>query len=60
MKLAINGGEYEFKHSKVAVFILEKEFGYEGQAWEMVKASSDLDTLCTFLIDDGVDAVLID
>ncbi|KAA0780039.1 MULTISPECIES: hypothetical protein [Bacillus cereus group] len=54
--LVVNGGEYEFTRFERAVRTLEKEYGYEGEAWEMVVASGDLEILCGFLNNDGLDA----
>ncbi|KXI67255.1 hypothetical protein [Bacillus pacificus] len=54
--LVVNGGEYEFTRFESAVRTLEREYGYEGEAWEMVVASGDLEILCGFLNNDGLDA----
>ncbi|EMT54770.1 hypothetical protein I532_04160 [Brevibacillus borstelensis AK1] len=55
MKLVVNCGEYEFTRFDRAITTLAEEFGYEGEAWEMVVASGDLEILSDFLRDDGVD-----
>lgn len=55
-KLVINGGEYEFINFDNAVSELQEKYGYEGLAWDMVVASGDLEILCEFLNDDGIDA----
>ncbi|QWG81711.1 hypothetical protein EXW27_30130 (plasmid) [Bacillus mycoides] len=54
--LFVNYGEFNFTDFNRAVNALSEEYGYGGEAWEMVVASGDLDILCDFLIDDGLDA----
>lgn len=46
--LVVNCGEYEFTRFESAVRTLEQEYGYEGEAWEMVVASGDLEILSDF------------
>lgn len=58
MRLVINYGEYELTNFNKAVVTLQEVFGYEGQAWNSVTASGDLELLCEFLQEDGVDAEL--
>ncbi|MGA4519288.1 hypothetical protein ACPA0F_18680 [Solibacillus silvestris] len=58
MRLVVNDGEYEFTNFTIAVIALEVEYGYEGPAWDMVVASDDIEVLCDFLNDDGVEAEL--
>ncbi|AZF89259.1 hypothetical protein Goe5_c01530 [Bacillus phage vB_BthM-Goe5] len=53
MVLVINFGEYEFTIFMDAVHTLEMEYGYEGEAWEMVVASEDLEILGDFLDMEG-------
>ncbi|HDR5136109.1 TPA: hypothetical protein QCS04_002441, partial [Bacillus anthracis] len=48
--------EYEFTRFESAVRTLEQEYGYEGEAWEMVVASGDLEILSDFLNSDGLNA----
>jgi hypothetical protein len=55
-KLTVNCGEYEFTNFDKAVAILAEEYGYQGEAWDMVVASDDLEILAEFLNDDGLDA----
>lgn len=57
--LVVNHGEFEFTKFERAISELQEEYGYEGLAWEMVVASGDLEILCDFLNDDGLDAELI-
>lgn len=52
--LVVNGGEYEFTNFDEAIKVLSEDYGYEGLAWEMVKASNDFEVLEDFLADDGV------
>ncbi|MGE6682802.1 hypothetical protein ACQKFI_28970 [Bacillus thuringiensis] len=52
--LVINCGELRFTDFNHAVNILSEEYGYEGEAWEMVVASGDLGILCEFLSEDGI------
>ncbi|PFC43009.1 hypothetical protein CN300_19745 [Bacillus thuringiensis] len=54
--LVVNCGEYEFTRFESAVRTLEQEYGYEGEAWEMVVASCDLEILSDFLNADGLNA----
>ncbi|MDA2480729.1 hypothetical protein ACS2TZ_21815 [Bacillus cereus group sp. Bce025] len=54
--LVINYGELRFADFKHAVNILSEEYGFEGEAWEMVVASEDLEILCEFLSEDGINA----
>ncbi|MDA1867350.1 hypothetical protein ACRS42_10305 [Bacillus thuringiensis] len=54
--LVINYGELRFTDFNHAVNILSEEYGYEGEAWEMVVASGDLEILCEFLSEDGISA----
>lgn len=54
--LVINNGQFKFTEFKVAVNTLEKEFGFEGEAWEKVSASNDMFALLRFLINDGIKA----
>lgn len=58
-QIVVNNGEFEFTNFNKAVVTLEAEYGYEGLAWDMVVASGDLDILCDFLTDDGIDAELV-
>ncbi|OZS79467.1 hypothetical protein CF394_00755 [Tetzosporium hominis] len=58
-KLVVNHGEFEFTNFNKAVVTLEEEYGYEGLAWDMVVASGDLDILCDFLSDDGIESELV-
>lgn len=57
--LVINLGEYEFTNFNRAVKELKEEFGYEGFVWDMVVASDDFEILCEFLLENGIDAELI-
>lgn len=57
--LVVNFGEYDFTNFDRAVKTLEEEFGYQGPAWDMVIASQDLEILCDFLLDGGIDAELV-
>lgn len=52
----INYGEYEYTNFNKAIKVLEEEYGYEGLAWEMVKASNDMEILAEFLEQDGISA----
>ena len=52
--LVVNGGEYEFTNFDKAIKVLSEDYGYEGLAWEMVKASNDFEVLEDFLSEDGV------
>lgn len=54
--LVVNYGEFNFTDFNRAVNALSEEYGYGGEAWEMVVVSGDLDILCDFLIGDGLDA----
>lgn len=54
--LVVNYGEFSFTDFNRAVNAFAEEYGFEGEAWEMVVASDDLGILCDFLIDDGLDA----
>lgn len=54
--LAVNCGEYNFTDFNRAVNILSEEYGFEGEAWEMVVASGDLEILSDFLNADGLNA----
>ncbi|RFB28229.1 hypothetical protein DZB91_24320 [Brevibacillus sp. VP] len=56
MNLIINCGEFEFTRFDRAVTTLSDEYGYEGEAWEMVVASGDFEILCNFLLCNGIDA----
>lgn len=58
--LVVNHGEFEFTEFNRAISELQEEYGYEGWVWEMVVASDDLEILCYFLNDDGLDAELIE
>ena len=54
--LIVGYGEYEFTNFDKAVKTLADEYGYEGEAWDMIVASGDLEILYEFLLADGVDA----
>ncbi|TBX83997.1 hypothetical protein E0M29_28290 [Bacillus cereus] len=54
--LVINYGELSFTNFEHAVNVLSEEYGFEGEAWEMVVASGDLEILCEFLSEDGISA----
>ncbi|MED2789682.1 hypothetical protein P4261_29040 [Bacillus thuringiensis] len=54
--VVVNCGEYEFTRFEGAVRTLEHEYGYEGEAWEMVVTSGDLEIVCDFLNGDGLHA----
>lgn len=45
----------DFDH---AIEVCEAAFGYEGEAWELVKSSKDIDELDDFLEEDGVESVI--
>lgn len=60
MKLIVNCGEFEFTRFDRAVAALAEEYGYEGEAWDMVVASGDMEVLREFLFDDGLDAELLE
>lgn len=42
----------DFNH---AIKVCEVAFGYEGEAWEMIKQTRDMSELANFLEEDGVD-----
>ncbi|MCU4771683.1 hypothetical protein [Bacillus cereus] len=54
--LVVNCGEYNFTDFNRAVNTLSEEYGFEGEAWEMVVASGDLEILSDFLNADGLNA----
>lgn len=54
--LVINKGQFRFTKFKDAVNTLEKEFGFEGAAWDTIVASNDMFALLRFLINDGINA----
>lgn len=56
MKLIVNYGDFEFTDFNKAVHALSSEYGYSGKAWNAVVSSGDLNVLCDFLNDDGIDA----
>ncbi len=58
MNLIINCGEFEFTNFNRAIRELEYKYGYEGEAWDMVVTSNDLEVLCDFLNEDGLLAEL--
>ncbi|MNW64215.1 hypothetical protein D3C74_424780 [compost metagenome] len=43
-----------------AIRFCEEEFGYEGEAWELVKGTKNQIELHSFLIDDEIDVELVE
>jgi hypothetical protein len=56
MKTLIIEGELLFTNFDEAVKYAEFEYGYEGLAWDLVVGTIDLQEVCDFLIDDGIQA----
>jgi regulator of ribonuclease activity B len=59
MKLIVNYGDFEFTDFNKAVHTLSSEYGYSGKAWNAVVSRGDLNALCDFLNDDGIDAEIV-
>ncbi|AMW63275.1 hypothetical protein BI004_gp054 [Bacillus phage NotTheCreek] len=55
----VNFGHVEGSRFDSVVEDLVYEFGYEGDAWDMVVASGDMEILADFLASDGL-AVTLD
>jgi hypothetical protein len=55
-KIVIEGCcEYHYFHNfDEAIEFCESEYGYEGEAWEIVKQIKDFHELEEFLLDDGI------
>lgn len=56
--IIINYGEYEITNFQRAIETMEEDYGFEGLAWEMVKAGGDMGILADFLEEDGISAEL--
>ncbi len=54
MYIDINFGHVEGTDFNRVVEEMEFEYGYEGEAWDMVVASGDMEILAEFLVGDGL------
>ncbi|AGI12021.1 hypothetical protein BPS10C_024 [Bacillus phage BPS10C] len=58
MHIEVNFGHVEGSRFDSVVEELAYEFGYEGDAWDMVVASGDMEILADFLVSDGLPVTL--
>jgi len=54
MHIEVNYGHVEGTNFNKVVEEMEFEYGYEGEAWDMVVASGDMEVLAEFLAEDGL------
>jgi hypothetical protein len=60
-KIIIDGADTEVTIAafEMAIFFCEQEYGYEGEAWELIKKSNDFHELADFLTGDGIYAEVV-
>jgi hypothetical protein len=60
-KIIIDGADTEVTIAAfdMAIFFCEQEYGYEGEAWELVKRTNNFYELESFLNDDGIFAEVV-